>query len=535
MAQEQWWRVVLLAISLVLLPCFIAVTERVHSNVLLERDPLAVRPRELTFAVPPNSVCPAIDLVYLWVNGTDPAVGAAVARLQGRPYVESGRLRDIPTLRYSMRAAATFAPFVRHFVLVTNGQVPAWLNASHPRVRVVTHAELFGARGALPTFNSNAIESQLAHIPGIAPCWFYQNDDFAFGRPVRLPEWIDLATGRQRLAFDSWRAPETKLMQRNIWHASVGYSNGLLNKFYYGGGNGNEGDGNKDGNGNGNENDDNKGKTKNTATAGGGNKGNKGNGKGNKNGNKGGNTPTTGETIHRHRYEGHNTRFFQQRYLELIEARWGAELERTAHSRFRQRNDTALPFLYNNVVLHEGGGVADERLRRGFMYNTFRSDAARVAAALRAFAREQPISWCLNDGAGVVDTPEKRRAYDAAVAALESILARWFPYPADFELHAPGAQTIPQTPAQYRALQRRLRAATPAANTLTAEARDTGAAKTPAAAHVLSPLFRGIICVWVAAMLYLLYTLLRTCFADPRSPSRVDRDGLFLGEKDHYV
>ena len=502
--QEQWWRIVLFAISLVLLPCFIAVTERVHSNVLLERDPLMVRARELTFEVPPNSVCPAIDLVYLWVNGTDPAVGEAIARVQGRPYVENGRLRDIPTLRYSMRAAATFAPFIRQFVLVTNGQAPTWLNTSHPRVRVVTHAELFEPRDALPTFNSNAIESQLAHIPGIAPCWFYQNDDFAFGRPVRLAEWIDLASGRQRLAFDSWRAPETKLMQRNIWHASVGYSNLLLNRHYH---------------------------PHDSAGA----------------------TPTT-PTLHRHRYEGHNTRFFQQRYLDVIDARWHAELQRTAHSRFRQRNDTALPFLYNNVVLLEGGGVADEHLRHGFMYDTFRNDPARVAATLRAFAREQPISWCLNDGAGVVDTPEKERTYRAAVATLETILARWFPYPADFELHAPGAQTIPQTPAQYRQLQRRLRAATPAADTLTAEARDTGTAKTPAPTHVLSPVFRGIICCWVAAMLYLLYTLLRSCFTDPRSrrgsrrprsapgttsgdssSSITDRDGMYLTEKDHYV
>ena len=503
-AQEQWWRIVLFAISLVLLPCFIAVTDRVHSNVLLENDPLMVRARELTFAVPPNSVCPAVDLVYLWVNGTDPAVGETIARVQGKPYVENGRLRDIPTLRYSMRAAATFAPFIRQFVLVTNGQVPTWLNASHPRVRVVTHAELFEPRDALPTFNSNAIESQLPHIPGIAPCWFYQNDDFAFGRPVRLDEWIDLASGRQHLAFDSWRAPEVKLMKRNIWHGSVGYSNLLLNRHYH---------------------------PDTAADA----------------------TPTS-PALRRHRYEGHNTRFFQQRFLRLIDERWHAELQRTAHSRFRQRNDTALPFLYNNVVLLEGAGDASEHLSRGFMYNTFRNDPPRVAAALRAFAREQPISWCLNDGAGVVDTPEKERTYHEAVDMLETILKRWFPYPADFELHDPGAQTIPQTPAQYRQLQRRLRAAAPAATTLTAEPRDTGAAKTPAPTHVLSPLFRGIICCWVAAMLYLLYTLLRSCFVDPRARRRgrlspgsancssitssgkiTNRDGVYLAEKDHYV
>jgi hypothetical protein len=43
---------------------------------------------------------------------------------------------------------------------------PAWLDLSSPRVVLVTHSEVFGNASHLPTFNSNAIEAHLSHIPG---------------------------------------------------------------------------------------------------------------------------------------------------------------------------------------------------------------------------------------------------------------------------------------------------------------------------------------------------------------------------------
>ena len=42
-------------------------------------------------------------------------------------------------LRYSLRSIQTFAPWVRHVYLVTNGQIPSWLNLDSPRLTVVTH------------------------------------------------------------------------------------------------------------------------------------------------------------------------------------------------------------------------------------------------------------------------------------------------------------------------------------------------------------------------------------------------------------
>jgi UDP-N-acetylglucosamine-lysosomal-enzyme len=56
---------------------------------------------------------------------------------------------------------------VRHIYIVTNGQIPAWLNLDHPRLSVVTHADIFVNKSHLPTFSSPAIESHIHRIPGV--------------------------------------------------------------------------------------------------------------------------------------------------------------------------------------------------------------------------------------------------------------------------------------------------------------------------------------------------------------------------------
>jgi hypothetical protein len=51
-------------------------------------------------------------------------------------------------------------------------------------VTVLSHREVFGETGLLPTFNSQAIESRLHRIPDLAEHFLYLNDDVILGRPV---------------------------------------------------------------------------------------------------------------------------------------------------------------------------------------------------------------------------------------------------------------------------------------------------------------------------------------------------------------
>ena len=66
----------------------------------------------------------------------------------------SQRFQDFDQLKYSLRSVAENAPWFRNIYIVTNGQVPVWLNTSNPRVRIVTHNEIFEYKEHLPTFSS---------------------------------------------------------------------------------------------------------------------------------------------------------------------------------------------------------------------------------------------------------------------------------------------------------------------------------------------------------------------------------------------
>ena len=140
------------------------------------------------------SVTEPIDVVYTWVDGSDPDWILRKAAAQDEHLTRSAVMHALAAnesrfisrdeLRYSLRSLDMYADWVRHVYLVTDNQVPPWLDTTNPRLTVVSHRELFGDRGALPTFNSHAIESQLHRIEGLSEQYLYLNDDVFFGRPV---------------------------------------------------------------------------------------------------------------------------------------------------------------------------------------------------------------------------------------------------------------------------------------------------------------------------------------------------------------
>ena len=146
-----------------------------------------------------------IDVVYTWVDGADPTWlerKNAVLRQLDLETVhpdahDLSRYRSRDELKYSLRSIAMFADFVRHVYIVTDDQTPVWLDTDNPRVSVVTHKEIFGDKGKLPTFNSHAIEARLHHIEGLAEHYLYLNDDFLFCRRV-TPATFFLSNGLSR-------------------------------------------------------------------------------------------------------------------------------------------------------------------------------------------------------------------------------------------------------------------------------------------------------------------------------------------------
>ena len=177
-----------------------------------------------------------VDVVYTWVDGSDPAWQArrdsALREGGDAPLhdlaANDSRFTSRDELRYSLRSLEMYAPWVRQVFLVTDNQVPPWLAVDHPRLSIVNHADLFGARGRLPTFNSHAIESQLHHLDGLAENYLYLNDDFFFGRPVD-PSLFVLGNGLAKIFFSNVKVAPGPLRASDLPITSAAKNNrGLL-------------------------------------------------------------------------------------------------------------------------------------------------------------------------------------------------------------------------------------------------------------------------------------------------------------------
>ena len=129
-----------------------------------------------------------IDLVYLWVDGNDPKWRARHDAAVGTTKESSatncdGRYADNEELKYSLRAVEKYAPWIRMIYIVTDSQIPKWLDTSNSKVRIVDHREIL-PESVLPTFNSRTIEHALYRIPGLSERFLYANDDTFFNREV---------------------------------------------------------------------------------------------------------------------------------------------------------------------------------------------------------------------------------------------------------------------------------------------------------------------------------------------------------------
>lgn len=125
------------------------------------------------------------------------------------------RFEDNNELKYSLRSVEKYAPWIRNVYIVTNGQVPNWLNTSHPRIKLVNHSDIFEDKSHLPTFSSNAIESNLHRIKGLSEKFLYFNDDVLLGREIYLDDFYTESRGfKFHLA---WQLPGCNPNCPNSW------------------------------------------------------------------------------------------------------------------------------------------------------------------------------------------------------------------------------------------------------------------------------------------------------------------------------
>lgn len=158
----------------------------------------------------PDEITFPIDVVYTWVDSDDPAWQRRRAEASGDVFHEesasAGRYINRDELLYSMRSLHMYAPWVRHIYLVTDDQVPHWLDETAEGITVVSHREIFRETDRLPVFNSHAISAQLHRVPGLSEHFIHFNDDVFVGRPITPHEFF-LPNGASKYYPDTVRIP----------------------------------------------------------------------------------------------------------------------------------------------------------------------------------------------------------------------------------------------------------------------------------------------------------------------------------------
>lgn len=135
-----------------------------------------------------------VDLVYLWVDGNDPVWQAKHNAFIGKTEESSpinckGRYANNDELKYSLRSVETYAPWIRTIFIVTDNQVPGWLDISNTKVKIIDHKDIMPAE-SLPCFNSALIEHFLYKIPGLAEHFLLANDDMYLNKAVTVDDFF---------------------------------------------------------------------------------------------------------------------------------------------------------------------------------------------------------------------------------------------------------------------------------------------------------------------------------------------------------
>jgi hypothetical protein len=119
-----------------------------------------------------------VDIVYTWVNGNDPTWRKKILNYKSKNEIDFDRFEETNELQYSLRSVEKHMPWVRNIYIVTNCQIPDWINTNNTKIYWVWHDDLFPSDAQyLPTFNSHSIESCLHRIKGLSEHFIYFNDD----------------------------------------------------------------------------------------------------------------------------------------------------------------------------------------------------------------------------------------------------------------------------------------------------------------------------------------------------------------------
>lgn len=132
-----------------------------------------------------------IDFVVTWVDGNDDnwLKKRSLFDEKNADDKTKTRFRDYNLFNYWFRGVENYAPWVNKIYLVTDNQIPTWLNLNHPKLVWIDHKQIMSEIN-LPTFNSSAIEVNLKNIEDLSEHFVLFNDDMFLNAPVKASDFF---------------------------------------------------------------------------------------------------------------------------------------------------------------------------------------------------------------------------------------------------------------------------------------------------------------------------------------------------------
>lgn len=132
-----------------------------------------------------------IDVVYSWVNGSDPIRQADLEKYKHLNQYKNGgtpnRFHTWNELYYSLRLLYDKVSHIRNIYILTAGERP-YYTAEFPQVQYINHSEFLSV---LPTFNSWAIEfGQYYLLDRLSDPFVYLNDDYFITSSINLKDFV---------------------------------------------------------------------------------------------------------------------------------------------------------------------------------------------------------------------------------------------------------------------------------------------------------------------------------------------------------
>lgn len=136
-----------------------------------------------------------IDIVYLWIDGKDKNW-----KTKKNEYINNNgelidkeanyecRFIDNEELKYSLRSLEKYADWINKIFIVTDNQIPQWLDLTNPRIKIIDHTEIL-PDNLLPCFNSVTLEYHICNIKELSEFFIYANDDMFFAKETS-PEFF---------------------------------------------------------------------------------------------------------------------------------------------------------------------------------------------------------------------------------------------------------------------------------------------------------------------------------------------------------